>query len=149
MKRSLLTLLAATALLGAFPGAALAHHKKPRRAKLELRQTSAGMILVGRSGYTLYAFSKDKPRKDACIKIPGCLGAWPAVTTVGKPIAGPGIQRSLIGTIKLGKKTQVTYAGFPLYTYRGDSKPAETTNINIFQFEGYWPALAANGQEIA
>jgi predicted lipoprotein with Yx(FWY)xxD motif len=119
------------------------------RAKLQLRQTTAGKILVNARGYTVYAFSRDSKRRDVCQNIPACLTAWPPVKTSGKPIAGRGVRRGLLGTITLksGAK-QVTYAGHPLYTFLGDSHPAETNFINFFQFGGTWPAVNAAGKEV-
>jgi predicted lipoprotein with Yx(FWY)xxD motif len=117
--------------------------------KIYLHNTKLGMILVNSHGYTLYAFTADKLNKDKCVSIsPQCLVAWPPVTTTGAPIAGPGVKKSLLGTIKLGRKTQVTYAGHPLYTYLADTRPAETKYVNLLQFNGFWPALNAAGTEI-
>ena len=42
-----------------------------------------------------------------------------------KPTAGTGASSALVGTIKRGKGLQVTYAGFPLYTYVGDAKAGQ------------------------
>jgi predicted lipoprotein with Yx(FWY)xxD motif len=119
------------------------------RAKVQLRQTSVGKILVNARGYTLYAFSRDRRGKDACQNIPHCLSAWPPLITSGQPIAGRGVRQGLLGTTRLksGKK-QVTYAGYPLYTYIGDSMPAETSFVNLYQFTGYWPAVNAAGHEV-
>jgi predicted lipoprotein with Yx(FWY)xxD motif len=120
-----------------------------RQVTLQLRTTKVGTILVNGRGRTLYAFTKDRRNVDACVKIRGCLGAWPALTTVLKPIAGKGVKSSLIGTINVkGVGRQVTYNGFPLYTYVGDSGPGSTFYVNIFQFGGRWPALNASGQEV-
>jgi predicted lipoprotein with Yx(FWY)xxD motif len=44
---------------------------------------------------------------------------WPALTTAGKPVAGPGVDPHLLGTVyraDLGT-FQVTYAGHPLYLF--------------------------------
>jgi predicted lipoprotein with Yx(FWY)xxD motif len=118
-------------------------------AKLKLRHTSVGTILVSSRGFTLYAFTRDAKNKDACQKIKACLKLWPAVTTSGRPLAGTGVKRSLIGTIRLANgKKQVTYAGHPLYTYVGDSAPGQTYYVNFFQFGGYWPAVNASGREL-
>ena len=120
-----------------------------RQARLQLRNTKLGTILVNGRGFTLYAFTKDSRNVDACVKIKGCLGAWPALTTVAKPIAGSGVEASLIGTINVkGVGRQVTYAGHPLYTYVGDRGPGSTFYVNILQFRGRWPALNAAGQEV-
>jgi predicted lipoprotein with Yx(FWY)xxD motif len=118
------------------------------RPTLQLRNTSVGKILVNSSGFTLYAFTRDSRNHDACAKISGCLGAWPAVVS-SAPSVGPGVKRSLVGTIPFGRgKRQVTYAGHPLYTYVGDSGPGQTSYVNILQFGGRWPALNASGAEV-
>ena len=118
-------------------------------AKLQLRRTSVGTILVNSRGRTVYAFTKDSPNRDNCQKNSACLRVWPALTTVGAPIAGPGVKRSLIGTIGIkGGARQLTYAGHPLYTYIADTQPGQTTYVDILQFGGRWPALSASGQEV-
>ena len=62
----------------------------------------------------IYTFTRDKRNTDVCMKIKFCTSTWPPVTTKGKPVAGPGIQKSKLGTIKLPKgKLQVTYFGPP------------------------------------
>jgi predicted lipoprotein with Yx(FWY)xxD motif len=144
--RRLLSLLTALAVAAAVPPAFANAHAK--RAELKLRKTSAGTILVDGRGFTLYAFTKDRRNRDACARIPQCLAVWPALTTGGKPIAGPGVKRSLIGTIMVKGRRQVTYAGHPLYRYIADTAPGETFYINILQFRGRWPALNGVGDEV-
>jgi predicted lipoprotein with Yx(FWY)xxD motif len=118
-------------------------------AKLQLRKTKAGTILVNARGYTLYSFTRDKGGKDDCVKIHECLTAWPAVTTSGRPIAGPGVKSSLIGTINVpGVGTQVTYNRKPLYTFIKDSGPGDTSWIGYPQFGGVWPAVSAGGGSV-
>jgi predicted lipoprotein with Yx(FWY)xxD motif len=142
-----LSLLAALAIAASVP-AALAG-ARVSRAELKLRKTSAGTILVDGRGFTLYAFTKDRRNHDACASIPNCLRVWPAMTVAaGRPIAGPGVRRSLIGTIMVRGKRQVTYAGHPLYGYIADTAPGQTYYINILQFGGRWPALNAAGHEV-
>jgi predicted lipoprotein with Yx(FWY)xxD motif len=119
------------------------------RAKLQLRRTSLGTILVNSRGFTVYAFTIDRRNKDNCAKVSGCLSVWPPVTTSGKAIAGRGVSSRLIGTITLknGVK-QVTYAGKPLYTYVADSDPGQTFYVNVSEFGGRWPAVNAPGNEV-
>ncbi len=144
--RRLLTFLAAIAIVATVP-AALAG-ARVKRAELKLRKTSAGTILVDSRGFTLYAFTMDRPNHDACVNVPGCLAVWPALTSGGKPIAGPGVKRSLIGTIKVRGQRQVTYGGHPLYGYVADRGPGQTYYINMLQFGGRWPAVDASGHEV-
>jgi predicted lipoprotein with Yx(FWY)xxD motif len=145
VRRTALPVLALVIALIASLPVALAG-AKGAETKLQLRKTSAGKILVDGKGYTLYSFTKDKRNQDACLAIHQCILGWPVLKASGKIVAGPGIKKSLIGTItiKHGVK-QVTYAGHALYTYVGDSTPGETDNINIFQFKGRWPAINAAG----
>jgi hypothetical protein len=66
------------------------------------------------------------------------------VTSNGKPIAGPGVSKSKLGTIKVGGKTQVTYAGHPLYTY--SAEPKGTSYVGISMFGAKWDAITASGK---
>jgi predicted lipoprotein with Yx(FWY)xxD motif len=144
--RRVLVSLAAAALSSALVSTALAStHGGP--AKLKLRNTGVGTILVNGRGFTVYAFTKDTRNRDKCSG--ACRSVWPPVTTVGKPILGKGVNRSLVGTIKLKSgKRQVTYNGHPLYTYVADTRPGQTSYVNKLQFGGRWPALNASGQEV-
>jgi predicted lipoprotein with Yx(FWY)xxD motif len=62
---------------------------------------------------------------------------WPAVLTAGAPIAGPGVNPGLLGTVTrtdlpgLGAVKQVTYAGWPLYRFFRDEAPGETEGANL------------------
>ena len=84
-------------------------------------------------GYTVYYLTSDVPPSYGCTTTvqqlpPGpiaCTGPeggqseWPAVTTTGEPVAGPGVKQSLLGTVSrpdLGGD-QVTYGGHPLYLF--------------------------------
>jgi predicted lipoprotein with Yx(FWY)xxD motif len=144
--RRLSSLVAAFALAASVPAALAEAH--PNRPDLKLRKTRAGTILVDSRGYTLYAFTRDRPNHDACASVPHCLSAWPALTIKGKPTLGPGVKRSLVGTIKVDGQRQMTYAGYPLYLYIGDRAPGQTYYINILQFGGRWPAVNAAGHEV-
>ena len=116
---------------------------------IKTSNTRVGKILTSRRGFTLYMFSRDKKNRDNCVKIAGCMSVWPAVTTKAKPIAGSGVRKSLLGTIKLPNgQRQVTYAGWPLYTYVGDSGPRATSYIGSFLNGGFWYAVSPTGKVI-
>src|SRR5579862_6956490 len=117
--RRIITLLAAAAVAAALTTSTAG--AKGSAAKLQLRKTSVGTILVNSHGFTLYAFTKDARNKDECVAMSGCTAIWPMLTSAGKPVAGSGVKSSLIGTITVkGGATQVTYNGHPLYTYASD-----------------------------
>lgn len=120
-----------------------------RAAKVGLRHTRVGTILVSSSGRTLYEFTRDRPRSNSCVKIRECPEIWPALQTTGKPIAGPGVRASLLSTIKLpGGASQVTYAGHALYLYSGDSGPGQTSYVGELAFGGHWYAIDASGRTV-
>jgi predicted lipoprotein with Yx(FWY)xxD motif len=135
--------LAATA--SASPSAAPARAKP---AKIKLRSTDRGKILVSNNGFTVYAFGRDSKRKDKCVNVSGCTGVWPMITTHGKPRAGRGVKKSLLGTIRVHGKTQVTYGGHPLYGYSGDVSPGSTDYVGVSQFGGVWRAVKASGKTV-
>ncbi len=105
-----------------------------------------GTILVDSQGLTLYDFHKDKGSKSACYG--ACAAAWPPLLTEGDPQAQGPAERSMLGTTKRKDGTiQVTYNGWPLYTYAGDQRPGEANGNDIDQFGAEWYALMPNGQE--
>jgi predicted lipoprotein with Yx(FWY)xxD motif len=113
---------------------------------VKIAKTAVGPILANRSGDTVYMFVRDKRRKDECRTIKGCEKDWPAVTTTVKPVAGPGVKKSLLGSIPYkGKLREVTYKGHPLHTYRFDASKGSVINIGNRQFGGAWYALNAKG----
>lgn len=63
---------------------------------------------------------------------------WPALLTAGSPVAGPGVNPALLGTVTrtdvLTGTTvqQVTYAGHPLYRFFLDSVPGDTAGEGLF-----------------
>lgn len=120
-----------------------------RAAKVGLRHTAVGAILVSASGRTLYEFTRDRAHSNTCVKISGCSEIWPALTTSGKPTAGPGVRASLLSTIKLpGGAKQVTYAGHALYLYSADSGPGETSYVGEKAFGGTWYAIESSGHTV-
>jgi len=105
-----------------------------------------GTVLVDSQGLTLYDFHKDKGGKSSCYG--ACAGAWPPLLTDGDPQAQGPAERGKLGTTKRKDGTvQVTYAGWPLYTYVGDQGPGEANGNDIDQFGAEWYALQPNGQE--
>jgi predicted lipoprotein with Yx(FWY)xxD motif len=110
--------------------------------------TNVGKILVDRNGLTLYAFTRDSRDKDKCVAISGCTAVWPAYTTTGKPTAGPGVNASLLGTIKLGSREQVTYDGRPLFEYAQNNDPGATGYIGTPEFGGTWDAVSPTGKAV-
>jgi predicted lipoprotein with Yx(FWY)xxD motif len=105
-----------------------------------------GTVLVDSQGLTLYDFHKDKGSTSSCYG--ACAAAWPPLLTDGNPQAQGAADRSMLGTTKRKDgTTQVTYNGWPLYTYVADQSPGEANGNDIDEFGAEWYALQPNGQE--
>jgi predicted lipoprotein with Yx(FWY)xxD motif len=128
-------LLAGSGMVGVSAAAPLAHlgQVKSEGAKISLRHTSHGNVLVGANGHSLYRFDADTRNHSNC-KV-ACRKKWAPVTTTGKPKAGAGVSASHLGVIK---GHQVTYFGHPLYTYFKDKKAGQLKGEQVFAFGNYW-----------
>jgi predicted lipoprotein with Yx(FWY)xxD motif len=148
MKRLTILFLATAAIVPVGISQAATRAHTARSAKLQLRHTPLGSILVNRAGHTVYVFTRDSRNHDRCAATAGCTGIWPLLTTSGTPTLGPGVKRSLVGTIQVAGARQVTYAGHPLYTYIADAGPGDTSYVGQQQFGGKWFALNAAGHVV-
>src|SRR6266567_5891301 len=88
--------------------------------------SALGKILVSASGRTLYHNSFEQKSVIKCTA--ACARQWPplVIAAGAKPVAGPGVSASLLGTVKRSDgKVQVTYHGMPLYLFSGDKKAGD------------------------
>jgi predicted lipoprotein with Yx(FWY)xxD motif len=111
------------------------------------------VLVVGSGDYagcSLYLLTSDRLHTltgshYACSDDPNAIGApcdtvlWPALLTKGAPVAGPGVDKKLLGTVTRtdlpgvpGAQEQVTYAGQPLYRFVFDDDPGDTQGANLF-----------------
>ena len=144
----LLTFVAAGAVLASI-GAALAFggHAKSNGTVVKVAKSRFGRILVDSKGITLYDFPPDKGVSSVCYG--ACAALWPPLIAKGKPLAGPGVRASLLGTTKRKDgKREVTYNGHPLYYFVTDRKPGQTTGQGLNQFGGPWWVLTPAGKEV-
>jgi predicted lipoprotein with Yx(FWY)xxD motif len=111
-----------------------------------------GQVLVNREGRTLYLLTSEKGGRLLCTAATGCTVLWPVVSlSAGVPQSalGPGVSRQLLGTVpRAGGVMQLTYAGWPLYTYAGDTGPGQATGEGLPQFNGIWEAVSPQGQPV-
>jgi predicted lipoprotein with Yx(FWY)xxD motif len=145
-----ITILALTAVVavGAGAGIAAGASSPTTAAKVSVRKTKLGNILVNGKGVTLYLFEKDKKGKSACSG--ACAKAWPPLLTKGNAKASGGAVASKLGTTRRSDGTrQVTYAGHPLYTFIMDhNKPGVTAGEGSKAFGAEWYVLGPNGRKI-
>jgi predicted lipoprotein with Yx(FWY)xxD motif len=147
VKRYFLIFSAAAALVSlALLSTALAGTNS-QGARVSAASSSLGRIIVDSRGRTLYLFEKDTRGHSACSGT--CAMYWPPLLTRGKPIAGHGLKKSLLGTIRRANGArQVTYAGHPLYRYVLDTKAGQTNGEGLQDFGAGWDALSAAGKKI-
>jgi len=122
-------------------------------ATVSAESTPYGRVLVvgsgDQAGCSLYLLSSDRlhaltSAPFACSDNTNPTGApcdavlWPALLTEGAPIAGRGVNPTLIGTVPRTDMPfgvpvqQVTYAGQPLYRFFLDEAPGEREGANLF-----------------
>ncbi len=85
-------------------------------------------LVMGIGGKTVYTFKNDTAGSPSTCT-GDCATNWPAVTIGEKErlVGGDGVSGE-IGTIATadGKGLQLTYNGWPLYTFKNDAKPGDT-----------------------
>jgi predicted lipoprotein with Yx(FWY)xxD motif len=110
-----------------------------------------GSVLVDDTGMSLYVFMADTQNggTSACGTDDGCTTEWPALTTDGDPVAGDGVDAAMLGTITRDDgTTQVTYNGWPLYHFAGDSASGDTNGQGLDEFGGLWYLVSPAGEAI-
>jgi predicted lipoprotein with Yx(FWY)xxD motif len=110
-----------------------------------------GTVLADGQGLTLYMFANDRRGKPSrCYQI--CAVQWPPLVLAAgtsRPIAGPGVRASLLGTTpRTDGTTQVTYNGWPLYLWPPDRVPGKATGQALTNAGGRWYVLHPDGQPL-
>jgi predicted lipoprotein with Yx(FWY)xxD motif len=105
-----------------------------------------GRFLVS-AGWTLYMYPPDRQRAVTCTKVEQCEQAWPPLFVAAghTVLAGPGVQRNLIGSMPGDGGRVVTYDHWPLYYYIGDRQ----ADVVHGQDQGFnWFVMAPSGAPI-
>lgn len=110
---------------------------------LAMADSPLGSILVDGHGMTLYLFTKDSPNTSACTG--QCLVAWPPL--LGNPTAGRGVDATKLGSFQRADgRVQASYNGWPLYYWKGDSKPGDVSGQKVNQV---WFVLDKSGRAVS
>jgi predicted lipoprotein with Yx(FWY)xxD motif len=135
-------------LLAAAQASSVSHARMHAAGALvTLRTTALGRILVDARGHTLYLFEKDRNGVSMCNS--ACTTYWPPLTSHGTPRAGKGVHLSLLRLARSRNGArQVTYAGYPLYTFVGDKRAGQTTGQGLDDFGAEWYALTPSGHKV-
>jgi len=103
-----------------------------------------GAYLVDGGGMSLYLFLDDSPGESACYD--ACASAWPPLLTEGDVIAAEGVDASLLGTTERTDGTvQVTYGGWPLYTFVRDDAAGDVVGQGV---NDVWYLVDPSGEGI-
>lgn len=115
-------------------------------ATVAVAETDLGEVLVDADGMTLYLFTPDTAEASACEG--DCAAAWPPLTLAdGEPVAGEGIDESLLGTApRTDGDPQVTYNGHRLYLYAADTAAGDTTGQGVGD---KWYAVTPAGEAVS
>lgn len=113
---------------------------------LKLRDSQLGPVLFSGNDRALYTFTRDGSGEEPRSRCHGdCAEAWPPFFAKGPPRGGRGVNSEFIGTIRRGRRRQVTFAGQPLYFYAHDPRGEVLCN-DIVEFGGTWFAVTARGE---
>ena len=122
--------------------------EEPARAAagttIKARGSEFGRMLWGPRRRAIYIFERDGRDTSRCYG--ECARAWPPVFTTGRPVAGRGIRKALLGTTRRRNgRRQVTYAGKPLYYYAHEG-PGEVRCHNVDLNGGLWWVVGPSGK---
>jgi predicted lipoprotein with Yx(FWY)xxD motif len=141
--KAILVLLAGLALL-----AGSAQATPVAKNTLTAAKSRYGTVLFDGKGRVLYGFTRDKRGKPSTC-YGACAAAWPVYYKTATFKAGTGVKQKLIGTVKRKNgRLQVTYNGWPLYYYVGDTGPGVISCQNVNEFGGLWLVVSPSGKLI-
>jgi predicted lipoprotein with Yx(FWY)xxD motif len=107
------------------------------------------MVLVNGQGHTLYLLTSERGGKVTCTTATGCTKYWPPLALpagASAGMAGSGVESSLLSTAKSPSGgTVVTYGGWPLYTFVGDSASGVANGEGVVSYGGTWWAVSPSG----
>ena len=114
------------------------------RTRVTVGSSEFGRMLFGPKRQAIYIFERDSRDRSRCYG--ECARLWPPVYTTGAPVAGPGLRRALLGSIRRRDgRRQVTYAGQPLYYYAHEG-PGQVLCHNVHLNGGLWWVVGPNGK---
>ena len=128
-------------------GTAGASNGSTAASVVSTKTSSLGTFLVDGQGRTLYLWDADHGPRSTCTA--ACAQAWPPLTTTAAPKASGAVKSSLLGTAtRADGSREVTYAGHPLYTYAGDTRPGQVTGEGSNSFGAPWWTVTTAGRAL-
>jgi predicted lipoprotein with Yx(FWY)xxD motif len=137
--------VATTASAAARPGRsshATAAPKVLTGGVIVIKVSKFGSVLGDRTGHTLYLLNTEAGAKLHC-KSAACLATWPPLEiSKGQKVGiGTGVKGKVATVARSSTVLQVTFNGWPVYTYSGDSGKAQTHGEGLNEFGGLWYML--------
>src|SRR5690606_24779875 len=103
-----------------------------------------GPALTDHDGNFLYLFINDAQGESKCYET--CAVNWPPLVADGDVNLGEGLDVELVGTVSRTDGTmQVTYGGWPLYKFSGDTEAGMTAGQGL---NGVWFLVGADGTAV-
>jgi predicted lipoprotein with Yx(FWY)xxD motif len=110
------------------------------------QSTEFGPILVDEEGLSLYIFVDDTQFGESSNCNDECAVEWPPLLSQGSPIAGEDVDSTLLGTVtRADGSLQVTYNGWPLYLFQGDTTLGDTNGQGM---ENLWFLITPTGDVV-
>ena len=122
---------------------------KPKPILQERKVGKFGEVLTNSAGHSLYLLTSEANGKLHCTSST-CLGYWPPLYVAKDAMitAASGI-KGKISHVTRGSRWQVTYNGWPVYTFGGDSGPGQSKGEDVVAGPGAtWYLVNAAEQEL-
>ncbi|MFC7724255.1 hypothetical protein ACFQW6_04000 [Nocardioides sp. GCM10028917] len=114
-----------------------------RGTRIVTDDSEFGTMLFDGTGQAIYLFDVEATSIPKCYD--ACADAWPPVLTTGNPVAGPGVDTSMLATTRRTDGTwQVTYNDHPLYYYAHEAE-REVKCHDVFLNGGNWYVVQPDG----
>jgi predicted lipoprotein with Yx(FWY)xxD motif len=125
------------------PAATTAGSAGSSTVTIGMATTSLGPVLVGPNGLTLYIHAGDSATSSTCTGT--CATAWPPLVVASGQTASlaSGVTGTLGTLTRADGTAQVTFNGMPLYGWKGDKAPGDTTGQNVAGFTVAMPGGSA------
>ena len=99
-------------------------------ATVNVSEQDGSTHLTDGRGMSLYLYLNDEQGDSTCYD--ACQANWIPLVVEGKPVAGPGVDPALLGTsTREDGSSQVTYNGWPLYTFVRDENPGDMNGQGV------------------
>ncbi len=106
-------------------------------------KTGAGTVLVDAKGMTLYAFAADSVGHSVCTG--SCATYWPPVPGAEKAHVSSEVTAPVGTVTRSDGSSQLTVAGYPMYTYAGDTAAGQDNGQGKNLSGGLWWVVNPDG----